>query len=250
MLVEAYGGNILSRAQYYRWFEKFQNGDFDVRNEKRGRPAKKFEDAELQALFNEDDGQTQEHLAEQLNVDQSIVSRRLKAMGKIIKVGRWVPHELTDRLLENHVRNVACPLQTQVISPSNCDTIKNGFILRISNERPISIELLKTVNTDRYKQQLLNLNDAIFEKCEQYKKLQHKMIFLDDNAPSHRAKLTKDIVKALGWEPLAHAAYSPDLALSNYHLFASLGHTLADQCFTNYENVKSWLDDWLASKGR
>ncbi|GFS74551.1 hypothetical protein TNCV_458771 [Trichonephila clavipes] len=40
MLVEAYGDNALSRAHCYRWFEKFQNGDFDVRNDKRGRPAK------------------------------------------------------------------------------------------------------------------------------------------------------------------------------------------------------------------
>ncbi|PRD17755.1 UNVERIFIED_CONTAM: mariner\T [Trichonephila clavipes] len=57
MLVEAYGGNALSLAQCYRWFEKFQNGDFDARNEERGRPAKK-----LQALLDEDDGQTK-HLA-------------------------------------------------------------------------------------------------------------------------------------------------------------------------------------------
>ncbi|GFX78984.1 hypothetical protein TNCV_3912721 [Trichonephila clavipes] len=57
------------------------------KNEERGRPAKKFEDAELQALLDEDDGQTQEHLAEQLNVAPSTVSRRLKAMGNIIKVG-------------------------------------------------------------------------------------------------------------------------------------------------------------------
>ncbi|GFT02525.1 hypothetical protein TNCV_1487431 [Trichonephila clavipes] len=63
MLVEAYGGNVLSRAQCYRWFDKFQNDDFDVRNEERGRPAKKFEDAELQALLDEDDGKTPEHLA-------------------------------------------------------------------------------------------------------------------------------------------------------------------------------------------
>ncbi|GFX15700.1 mariner Mos1 transposase [Trichonephila clavipes] len=93
-------------------------------------------------------------------------------------------------------------------------------------EGPIYYELLKpgeTVNTDHYKQQLLNLNDAILEKHEQYKKRQHKVIFLDDNAPSHRAKPTKDIVKALGWEPLAHAAYLPDLAPSDYHLFVSLG---------------------------
>ncbi|GFX45256.1 mariner Mos1 transposase [Trichonephila clavipes] len=68
-------------------------------------------------------------------------------------------------------------------------------------EGPIYYELLKpgeTVNTDRYKQELLNLNDAILEKREQYKKRQHKVIFLDDNAPNHRAKPTKDIVKALG----------------------------------------------------
>ncbi|GFU25193.1 mariner Mos1 transposase [Trichonephila clavipes] len=112
-------------------------------------------------------------------------------------------------------------------------------------------ELLKpgeTVNTDIYKQELLNSNDAILEKREQYKKRQHKVIFFDDNALNHRAKPTKDIVKALDWEPLAYAAYSPDLAPSDYHLFASLGHAFAD--FTSNENVKSWLDDWLASKDR
>ncbi|GFU54181.1 mariner Mos1 transposase [Trichonephila clavipes] len=120
-------------------------------------------------------------------------------------------------------------------------------------ERPIYYELLKlgeTMNTDSYKQQLLNLNVTILEKREQYKKRQHKVIFLDDNAPSHRAKTTKNIVKVLGWEPLAHAAFSTDLASSDYHLFVSLGHALADQRFTSYENVKSWLDDWLASKDR
>ncbi|GFX76382.1 mariner Mos1 transposase [Trichonephila clavipes] len=85
-------------------------------------PVKNFEDAELQALLDEDDGQTQEHLAEQLNVDQSTVSRRLKTMGKI-KVGRWVPHELTDRQQEN--RKIVCEMllahYKRVISPSYCD---------------------------------------------------------------------------------------------------------------------------------
>ncbi|GFX25334.1 mariner Mos1 transposase [Trichonephila clavipes] len=80
------------------------------------------------------------------------------------------------------------------------------------------------------------------EKRKQYEKRQHKVIFLDDNEPNHRAKPTKDIVKAFGWESLAHAAYSPDLAPSDYYLFVSLGHASADQRFTSYENVKSWLD--------
>ncbi|GFV34297.1 mariner Mos1 transposase [Trichonephila clavipes] len=229
MFVEAYGGNAALRlAQCYRWFENFQNGDFDVRNKERGIPAKNFEDAELQALLDEDDGQTQEHLAEQLNVDQSTVSRRFKAMSKIIKVRSWVPHELTDRRKENQKNH-----------PSDSTANPNSFgrktLLCIfwNQERPIYIynELLKlgeTINTDHYKQQLLNSKEFILEKHEQSKKRQHNVILLEDNAPSHRAKPTKVIVKALGWELLAHAAYSPDLAPSDYHLFSSLGHALAD----------------------
>ncbi|GFU90306.1 hypothetical protein TNCV_148201 [Trichonephila clavipes] len=54
----------------------------------------------LQALLDEDDGHNV--FAEQLNVDQALFPRRLKAMGKIIsKVGRWVPHELVNRHQEN-----------------------------------------------------------------------------------------------------------------------------------------------------
>lgn len=97
MLVEAYGRHALGETQCKEWFRKFKSGDFDVRNEERGRPPKKFEDAELGALLDEDDGQTQEQLAEQLNVTQACISKRLKAAGYIQKVGRWVPHELTER---------------------------------------------------------------------------------------------------------------------------------------------------------
>uniref|UniRef100_A0A0K2T9Z7 Putative LOC101234914 [Hydra vulgaris] n=1 Tax=Lepeophtheirus salmonis TaxID=72036 RepID=A0A0K2T9Z7_LEPSM len=57
MLVEAYGGHVLSRAHCFRWFEKFKSSDFDLGNEERGKPTKKFEDTKLQALLDEDDGQ-------------------------------------------------------------------------------------------------------------------------------------------------------------------------------------------------
>jgi len=44
-----------------------------VKNEERGKPPKKFEDNELQALLDEDDVQTQQ-LADQLNVTREAVS--------------------------------------------------------------------------------------------------------------------------------------------------------------------------------
>jgi len=95
MLVEAYGEHAFGKSQCFKWFKKVKSGDFDVRNEKRGKP-KKFEDSELQALLDEDDAQTQQQLADQLNVIREAVSIRLKSVGKIQKMGKWVPHELNE----------------------------------------------------------------------------------------------------------------------------------------------------------
>ena len=75
--------HALGKSQCYEWFKKLESGNFDVRNEERGRPPKKFEDADLQALLDEDDAQTQQQLADQLNVTREAVSIRLKTMGKI-----------------------------------------------------------------------------------------------------------------------------------------------------------------------
>jgi len=78
-----------------------------VRNEERGKPPKKFEDSELQALLDEDDAQTQQQqLADQLNETQEAVFIRLKSMGKLQKMGKWVPHELNERQQEN--RKITC----------------------------------------------------------------------------------------------------------------------------------------------
>lgn len=65
------------------------------------RPPKKFGDDESKALPNEDLCQTQEQPAEQLDVDELAVARRLEAMGTISNVGRGVLHEPTERQKEN-----------------------------------------------------------------------------------------------------------------------------------------------------
>jgi len=88
MLVEAYDEHALGKSQYFEWFKKFRSGDFDERNEERRKPPKKFEDSELQTLLDEDDAQTQQQLADQLNVTREAVSIRLKSMGKIQKMGK------------------------------------------------------------------------------------------------------------------------------------------------------------------
>ena len=32
----------------------------------------------------------------------------------------------------------------------------------------------------------------------------------------------------------------------DYHLFASMGHSLAEQRFANFEEVEKWLVEWFA----
>lgn len=66
----------------------------------RRRPLKYFGD-ELQAFLEEHDAHMHKQIEQQLNVDQSTVTKRLEAMGKILKLDSWVPHELTERHKEN-----------------------------------------------------------------------------------------------------------------------------------------------------
>jgi len=80
------------------WFRRFNN--FDLSDKKRENRPRKVEDCQLQALLDEDDIQSQKMLAEQLSVSQAAISMRLHAMGKIQKIGKWVPHELNERQME------------------------------------------------------------------------------------------------------------------------------------------------------
>jgi len=100
MLVEAYGDNALSETTCRDWFHWFNDDNFDLSDKKRENRPRKVEDCQLQALLDEDDTQSQKMLAEQLGVSQAAISMRLHAMGKVQKIGKWVPHELNDRQME------------------------------------------------------------------------------------------------------------------------------------------------------
>ena len=108
ILVEVYGDHALAERKCQKWFARFKSGDFCLEDQERPGQPKKFEDAELAALLDQDSCQTQEDLAKSLGVEQSTVSRRLKAMGMIQKMSHWVPHELKDRDVER--RKTICEL--------------------------------------------------------------------------------------------------------------------------------------------
>lgn len=115
----------------------------------------------------------------------------------------------------------------------------------------IYFELLKpgeTVNTLRYQRQMHSLREALDEKRPEWRGKHSKVILQHDNAPAHTASVVTNTIKELGWEILPHPPYSPDLAPSDYHLFASLGHALKEQHFLNHDILQKWLVEWFATK--
>ncbi|EFN79452.1 Histone-lysine N-methyltransferase SETMAR, partial [Harpegnathos saltator] len=100
MLSNTYGEAAVSERTCREWFQRFKNGDFHVEVRHSGGREKVFEDAELEALLNENSCQSQEELARSLGVTQQAISKRLKDMGMIQKQGNWVPYELKPRDVE------------------------------------------------------------------------------------------------------------------------------------------------------
>ncbi|CAJ0924654.1 unnamed protein product, partial [Mesorhabditis belari] len=72
--------------------------------------------------------------------------------------------------------------------------------------------------------------------------------FLHDNARPHVAKIIQQKIEEMGWEVLPHPPYSPDLAPSDYHLFRSMHHSLAEKKFKNRDEVQIWVSNFFESQ--
>ena len=67
---------------------------------------------------------------------------------------------------------------------------------------------------------MTNLSDVLEEKRPFTGQVSRKMLLLDSNARPHVAKTTQNYIFTLGWELFPYAAYSPDMAPSDYHLYS------------------------------
>ena len=287
ILVETYGDHALSERTCRDWFNRFKNDDFDVQDRERSGAPKKFEDEELETLLDEDPCQTQSEVAKSLGVDRTTVSKRLTALGMIQKEGSWVPYDLKPRDVERRLFACEQLLQRQkrkgflhrVVTgdekwiyydnPKRKKSwVKPGQAVASTPKRNIHgsklllciwwdqlgvvyYELLQpnqTITGDLYRLQLMRLSRELKEKRPQYNERHDKVILQHDNARPHVASAVKTYLETLKWEVLPHPPYSPDIAPSDYYLFRSMTHGLAEQHFTSYEDTKKWVDSWIASK--
>ncbi len=59
------------------------------------------------------------------------------------------------------------------------------------------------------------------------------------------SQIKRKCLSELNFEFLPHPPYSPDMASTDFHLFRSLQHFLADKIFNDIEEVKNWLNNFL-----
>ena len=94
-----------------------------------------------------------------------------------------------------------------------------------------------------YASLLVKLKDILKEKRRG--KVTKAVLFLDDNAPAHRALATQKKLAYLGFQCLDHPPYSPDLAPSYYHLFPGLKKQLKGCHFSSDVEVITAAVTWL-----
>lgn len=282
-LRKTYGEEAMSDSCCRKWFARFKEGDRNLQDLPReGRP-KIIDRSDLKKIIDADPSLTTQELAQMFECSVGTIFNYLQEIGKVYKLGRWVPHRLTennknqrlttcssllsfakrggfwDSILTNDEKWISfdnpvrhgqwCDQdQTAVAAPKPNRFEKKVMLCVWWNTRGIvHFEVLKSgqnVNSNLYCQQLERVNQQLIQLGIDPWKIR----LIHDNAKPHVSKMTQNKIERMNWKVLPHAPYSPDLAPSDYHLFRSMQHGLRDVKFKNLEEVKNWVGVFFDSK--
>lgn len=108
-----YGEGMITDRAVRNWFLKFRSGDVTLKDEPRGSRPSDFDDDILKSILEQNPRQTTRELAEKLNTSQSTVFRHLEKLGKVRKLGQWVPHNLSEHNKADRMSIATCLLSRE-----------------------------------------------------------------------------------------------------------------------------------------
>lgn len=282
----AYGDDALSKRTCERWFAKFRSGNEDLEDELHQRGPSEFSDENVQSVLDAEPRATTREIAEKLGCSHTAVEYHLHKMGKVNKLGVWVPHELSEANLIQRMA-ICSSLLSRFTGEPFLDRIITGdekWVLYTNvtrkrqwvdkDEQPqatpkaelhqkklmlcvwwnmtgiLHFELLpsnRTVTAEIYADQLERVQASLIES---HPALVNRkgVILLHDNARPHVAKMVHEKIVQLGWEVLAHPAYSPDLAPTDYHLFRALQNHLHGKSYEKDDDIQNDIQHFFDSK--
>ncbi|XP_074181294.1 histone-lysine N-methyltransferase SETMAR isoform X4 [Rhinolophus sinicus] len=282
----AFGPGTANERTVQWWFKKFCKGDESLEDEEHSGRRSEVDNDQLRAIIEADPLTTTREVAEELNVDHSTVVRHLKQIGKVKKLDKCVPHELTE-----NQKNCRFEVSSSLILRNNNEpfldrivTCNEKWILYDNRRRPaqwldreeapkhfpkLNLHQIKimvtvwwsaaglihysflspgeTITSEKYAQQI----------DEMHRKLQHLQpalvnrkgpILLHDNARLHITLPTLQKLNELGYEVLPHPPYSPDLSPTDYHFFKHLDNFLEGKRFHNQQDAQNAFQEFVESR--
>ena len=85
------------------WFKKICKGDEKLEDEEHNEHPSEGDSNQLRAIMEADPGPTIREVAQELNIDCSVVTWYLKQTEKVKKLNKWVPHKPTTNQ-KNHLK--------------------------------------------------------------------------------------------------------------------------------------------------
>ena len=280
---KAFGDDSLSDRTAQFWFAKFDSGEETLEDDPRSGRPEVIDDNELQNLIESDSRQTCQEMAVCLGTSESTVRNHLHAIGKVRKLDKWVPHNLSAKdklqrlticssLIQRHNRE---PLLDRIIACDEKWVLYNNttrsYQWLAPDESPkklakpslhpkkiliivfwtavgkVHYELLRpgqTITAELYSQILERVHKKLLQLQPALVNRRGPLL-LHDNASPHRAKITRLKILKLSWEILPHPAYSPDISPTDYHLFRSLSNHMKKKIFKNPEALDTELQSFF-----
>lgn len=286
-LNDVFGDESLSERSCREWLGRFKRGEKgidDLEDESReGRPTH-FDEDRLRDAVEENPRLTVREMACIFNCSVGNIFNHLRAIGKVSKLGRWVPHRLSiqnklDRvriakeLLDRYEKGLLklddiltsdekWVLYLNIVrhrewvdkgSPASATAKPGLHPLKVmlcvwwDSEGIVHWELLAkgvTITADLYTDQLERVQEALKENRPH----RVKTLLLHDNATPHTARMTKAKIAELDWDVLPHPPYSPDMAPTDFKLFRSLQNHLNGKEFQSEEEIRLFIEEFFKSK--
>ena len=281
-ITKAFGPGTANEQTVQWWFKKFCKRDESLEDEEHSSRPSEVDNHQLKAIIKADPLTTIQEAAKKLSVDHSIVVWHLKLTGKVKKLDKWMPRELSENQKNHHFEVSSSHILCNNSEPflDQTPTCNEKWIVSDNQWQPAygwmkkhfpkpnlhqkkvmvtvwwSATLLthysflnpgETITSEKYAQQI----------NEMHQKLQHMQpalinrkgpILLQDNIWPYIVQPMLQKLNELGYEVLPHLPYSPDLWPTDYHFFQDLYNFLQRRRFHKQQEAEYVFQELVKSQ--
>lgn len=278
-------GFSVSLRTIQRYYKRLNEGFSNLNHRPiPGRP-RSTKNSLVEDIIIEDPSLSLSEVAQRTGLSKSSVHRQLHRLDFENHFNEWVPHALTTAQFQRRCRiskrlrsrNCLAPFLRRIVTGDEkwlkynnsgprrfwgrrgtrirlplpeVHQKKRMLTLFWSHEGVVHFELLpkgESINAERYRQTLTMVRAKLPSLAPSTLR-NGGPVLLHDNASSHNAKKSVEHAQQLGFDVLPHPPYSPDLAPTDYHVFRSLQHYIANKIFNSDEDLENVVADFIGSK--